>query len=68
MKIYLTIALLTLSGLAYAHAHGWMKQNESHGQDAYGNPVVICNWVCRTDYNNVHYAQTQGFGYCPMPY
>lgn len=65
----LVAILLFISTYAWAyHAHAWMKQNEHHAVDAYGNQVVVCNWSC-TDYTTrqTHYAQTQGFGYCPMP-
>lgn len=60
--------MLALSGATFAHYHSWMKQNETRGKDAYGNDVVICTWVCSTDYQNRHMTQTQGFGYCPRPY
>jgi len=63
----LLIALLFFSGLAFAHTHIWNKQNETYGQDAYGNSVVICSWKCSYQYNNQHFTQTQGFGYCPPP-
>jgi len=67
----LILCLLTIAGIgtAYAyHSHIWTKQNQTVGTDPYGNSVVICGWICR-DYSTGqnHYAQTQGFGYCPMP-
>jgi len=72
MKKTLTILCLLVAGMANAQhgmmTHVWQKQNETRGQDAYGNPVVICSWVCRADWNNAHFTQTQGSGYCPMPY
>ena len=68
MKRMLLLVLL-ISAAAYGqfHSHIWQKQNETRGQDAYGNTVVICSWKCSYDYNNHHFTQTQGMGYCPMP-
>jgi len=65
-KLLLIIGLLLVSTV-FAHTHIWLKQNETVGVDTYGNSVIICSWKCTYDYRNHHYAQTQGFGYCPMP-
>lgn len=69
MKTIVTILLLAVSGLASSsHYHAWAKMNETQGTDGYGNQVTICSWKCISDYQNPHFTQTQGSGYCPMPY
>lgn len=62
MTKYLLVTLFLCSA-AMAHTHAWIKQNETQGQDAFGNAVVICSWTCYEG----HYAQTQGVGFCPFP-
>ena len=70
LKGALVLICLATAGLAYAqqHFHVWQKMNETYGQDAFGNRVVICNWKCTSDYNNPHMTQTQGSGFCPTPF
>lgn len=52
---------------AYHSSHLWMKESVVYGEDGFGNRVQICTWKCTADYQNPHYAQTQGSGFCPMP-
>ncbi len=71
MKKLILLGLLAFTcGAAYAqyHVHAWQKQNEIRAVGAYGEKIKICSWKC-TDFTDgsVHYTQTQGQGFCPMP-
>jgi len=67
MRNFITLALILVWTTASAHTHIWQKQSTQYGVDNYGNQVMICNWVCNYDYNNQHYATTQGQSFCPQP-
>ena len=67
MRNFTTLLLVLIWATASAHTHIWNKTSQSQGVDAYGNPVTICHWACTYDFNDKHYATTQGQGYCPMP-
>ena len=69
MKKLLLIVLMLFAGqvLAQYHVHLWTKQNETYGQDRWGNKVIVCSWKCTADYQNQHFTQTQGSSWCPRP-
>jgi hypothetical protein len=71
LTVALVLICLATAGVAYGqmqHYHSWQKLNQTFGQDAFGNRVVICTWKCISDYNNPHTTQTQGPGFCPHPF
>ena len=62
--IVLALAVMVYE-VAQAHSHSWMLISSSNGEDAWGNPVKICNWRCASDRN--HTTTTSG-NVCSYPY
>ena len=64
-RVIIAALILLAFGIASAHSHSWLLTSSHNGEDAYGNPVKICNWRCASDRS--HTTTTSG-AVCSYPY